>query len=343
MLPGITYEYNADQRLTNLADSTSQLTNQLLQAKNQHTPDNSLYQLVDGTTFQNIVAHEKTDVFRDQVTYYEAVKKRLTQAREKVGSEKDRIQAVHAVVNSLPLEDEETGVLIDCMLSYRAVGAFEETIAFIASMPMPVQQTIMVQEQLGLALNRVGKSQEALEVLEKVVVEHGPSSETYAIIGRVYKDLFEQAQKEDEEEGAAAGYLDDSLEAYQKGFEADWRDAFPGVNALTMLELKGQREELQALAPVVKYAVTRKITAREADYWDYTVLLEIAIFENNEADAQRYLSEALTCPIEGSWMPETTINTLQQIKNHRIKREEEISLLNDLLKQLEEQKLKFSD
>lgn len=341
MLPGMAYEYDSDKQLTNLNRNTATLTNQLLHAKDQSVPDNSLFQLVDGTTFQNIVAHEKTDVFRDQVTYNETLKTRLAQAREKIGKEGDRVQAVDAIVSGLAIENEETGVLIDSMLSYRAVGAFQEMITFIESMPLPIQQTIMVQEQLGLALNRIGKSKEALEVLENVVAEHGPSSETYAIIGRVYKDLFEQARR-DGDEGLAAGYLDDTLEAYRKGYEADWRDAFPGVNALTMLELKGQRQELRALAPVVKYAVTRKITAREADYWDYTVLLEIAIFENDEAEAQRYLSEALACPIEGSWMPDTTIKTLQQIKDYRIKRAEEISILNDLLKQLEVQKARFN-
>ena len=268
-------------------------------------------------------------------------RQRLAQAREAKGNEHDRVQAIHTVVNSLTLEHVEASVLIDCMLSYRAVSAFQETIKFIEVMPSYLQQTVMVQEQLGLALNRVGRSQEALDVLERVADEHGPSSETHSIIGRVYKDLFDQAHNAGDEE-LAEKYLDKALAAYMQGFEADWRDAFPGINALTMLELKGQREELQALAPVVKYAVIRKMTARETDYWDCTVLIEIAIFENNETDVRRYLSRAFSCAIEGSWMLDTTIKTMRLIDSFRTKRGEDTSLLEIALNQLQDQKTNFS-
>ncbi len=196
------------------------------------------------------MAHEKTDLFRDKVEYDIAIKNELASARNLSGKKEEKVKAIHEIVTKLKPENEETGVLIDAMLSYRAIGAIAEMIEFIDSLPTHVQQTVMVQEQLGFALNRVKKTDEAVAVLEKVIEEHGPSSETYGILGRVYKDLFTQAS-ESENELLAESFLDKSLDTYLKGFEADFRDAYPGVNAVTLLALKGDNEKIKKIAPVV--------------------------------------------------------------------------------------------
>jgi hypothetical protein len=53
----------------------------------------------------------------------------------------------------------------------------------------------MIREQLGFALNREGRFQEAEGVLKEVIAEFGPSSETNALLGRVYKDRWDIAKK----------------------------------------------------------------------------------------------------------------------------------------------------
>ena len=56
------------------------------------------------------------------------------------------------------------------------------------------------------------------------------------------------------EELLAQGCLDKAIDAYLHGFEADWRDAYPGVNAVTLMELKEPPDPRRArLLPVVKY------------------------------------------------------------------------------------------
>ena len=61
----------------------------------------------------------------------------------------------------------------------------------------------MIQEQLGLALNRAGCGDEAEEVLLGLLERRGPSSETYGILGRVYKDRWETALSQ----GQTAGFV----------------------------------------------------------------------------------------------------------------------------------------
>jgi tetratricopeptide (TPR) repeat protein len=331
------YDYDPQKQLINLEKNKTDLTTKLLYAKPNKTTDSPVYQLVDGIKFQNSVAHEKTDIFRDKVKYNKDLKERLAQARELKGSKTEKLQAVNAIANKLVLENEETGVLIDVMLSYRALGDYDQMINFIHIMPAHVKQTVMVQEQLGFALNRVGKRDEAIRVLEKVIDENGPSSETYGILGRVYKDMFEEALKE-KNELLAESMLERALETYMKGFEADWRDAYPGVNAVTLLALKGEEEKIKKVAPVVEYAVLRKMATKQPDYWDYATLLELAVIENDEAKAKAQLKKALACPIEKSWMLDTTIKNLRLINTYQNTRNESSSVSQKLIDLLQTQK-----
>jgi len=330
------YSYSTEEKLTNVEQDRTNLTEQLVRAKRQKTTDSPIFQLVDGIAFQESVAHEKTDIFREVVQYNEELKKKLAQARETVGSNDDKLAEVNEIVNSLTLENQEAAILVDIMLSYRALGAYDQMIKFIESLPVHVQQTVMVQEQLGFALNREKRHNEAAQVLERVIEKNGPSSETYGILGRVYKDLFDKARQE-RNDFQAEGYLDQALETYLKGFEADWRDAYPGVNALTLLELKGDKEQIKKLAPVVEYAVNRKLDTRKPDYWDYATLLEIAVIADDTEKARAQLRKALTCTIEGDWMFATTIKNMNLIKTYRNARGEDVSLPEQMIDVLQSQ------
>ena len=64
-----------------------------------------------------------------------------------------------------------------------------------------------------------------------------PVAETYGILGRVYKDRWDAARTAGEKI-QARGLLEQAIDAYVRGFEADWRDAYPGINAVTLMELK---------------------------------------------------------------------------------------------------------
>src|SRR5262249_12982394 len=154
------------------------------------------------------------------------------------------------------------------------------------------------------ALNRLQKREQAESVLLKLVEIRGPSSETYGLLGRVYKDQWEEARNAGQ--GIRArGLLDKAIDAYLKGFETDWRDAYPGVNAVTLMELRDPPHPARAtILPVVRYAVGRKVAKGKPDYWDYATLLELAVIEMNEAQAQEVLPQALAL-VRETWEPKT--------------------------------------
>ena len=70
------------------------------------------------------------------------------------------------------------------------------------------------------------------------------------------------------------------------GFEADWRDAYPGVNALTLMTLNNPADKrIATLAPVVRFAVERKMARGIPDYWDHATLLELAVMAGDFEEA----------------------------------------------------------
>jgi tetratricopeptide (TPR) repeat protein len=272
--------------------------------------DSPIFQILDFIP-EPIIDHTRTDVFRQQINYSESLKRRLEEARSSGAA------AVRAVQNELgTLVDVESGVLIDLMLSYRAVEAYEEMVALVEKMPRPLAETALVQEQLAFALNRLKRRELAEHVLLGVIEKRGPSSETYGLLGRLYKDQWEEARSAGQTV-RARGLLEKAIDAYLRGFETDWRDAYPGVNAVTLMELREPPHPSRAaILPVVRYAVERKIAKGKPDYWDYATLLELAVIEMNEAQAWDNLQRALAL-VRETWEPKTTQRNLRLLRETR--------------------------
>lgn len=305
LLRGMPYQLGADGKPSHAAADSEALRLRLVAAK-ELLPDSPLFQLVDG--FPDI-QHLKTDVFRDRVDYSCSMKQRLAQAR------KQSLAALRAIEHELAgpsasLIDVEAGILIDLFLSYRALKGWSDMIALVSNMPKHLAATLMVQEQLGLALNRAGQGDEAERVLTELIASRGPSSETCGILGRVYKDRWDEALQAGEQ-AQARGLLNKAIAAYLQGFQADWRDAYPGINAVTLMELKEPPDPARAtLLPVVRYAVERRIASSKADYWDYATQLELGVLALDQVAAESALDAALAEPHE-IWQPETTLKTVR--------------------------------
>ncbi|HTF04417.1 MAG TPA: TRAFs-binding domain-containing protein [Bacteroidia bacterium] len=339
-----TYGVDNDFKFSDLAGDLARLVVRLEESKAKRSTDSPLYDLVNGISFNNSVAHEKTDVFREKVEYDKKIKQELAYARAKspVGNETKkevRTAAITAVVKKYtPLENTETGVIIDMMISYRNIEAFAEMQAFIESMPRYVFETVMVQEQYAFVLNRNGGKKKPVDevmidkaeaVLEGVKEKEKASSETYGIWGRIYKDKFERAY-DSGDKAEAKVHLKKACQIYQLGFEFDPRDAYPGVNYVTCLELLGEHAKALRLLPAVEYAALAKMKRKKPDYWDYATLLELAVIENKYDDAEEFYQEAKPIATE-TWMLGTTKKNLEKILNYRKERGEGTGELESLL------------
>src|SRR5208283_4783549 len=155
-------------------------------------------------------------LFRDRVSYSRDYKKRLATAR-KAGAE--AVRSVAAEFSDMI--NVEAGIVVDLFLSFRAVKAFQEMVDLCERMSRTMQNTRLVQEQLAFALNRLGRSEDAEQILKQTIEKYGQSSETNGLLGRVYKDRWENALKAGRGM-EARGFLKRAIEAYRAGFETDW-------------------------------------------------------------------------------------------------------------------------
>jgi tetratricopeptide (TPR) repeat protein len=299
-------------------------------AREAAAADSPIFQLLKEYKAPDI-AHLKTDSFLNRVESSRTLKRELAAAREG----KD-LQSLNEIEKKLgELDGVEAGVSIDLYLSYRAVSAWDNMIELFNRLPAPLKRNVMVREQYAFALNRKKRRQEAVEILEQIVSEQGPGSETNGLMGRVYKDLWVEA-KDKGEEFRANGYLRKALDSYIRGFEADWRDAYPGINAVTLLDIKGDAPSLQRkseLIPVVRFAVLQRLKSGTPNYWDHATMLELAVLDGKPDEAAQHLSDALVMVIE-SWEPETTENNLKLIQEARQNRNTAEPWLEEIISQL---------
>jgi tetratricopeptide (TPR) repeat protein len=297
--------------------------------------DSPLFQLFND--FPGIqVSHELTDVFRDRVNYSMEFREKLRAARSQ-GPKEQALSALKAIEKELgDLKVVESGILVDLLLSYRDVSAWEEMVALYDQLPSDVRDAVLVSQQYALALNRRAKSgdrDKAISVLEVLLQEKGASAETYGILGRVYKDQYKEAKKA--EKPIADGYLDAAIDAYTKGFECEPVDSYPGVNAITLLLQKGDENAIakaEKLTPLVSFAVARKGGASSSDYWDLATVLELAVIGRDEKMAMSVMPKVLA-RAAASWMVKTTADNLDLIKDLR-KEKEDISTLSGIITEL---------
>lgn len=305
--------------------------------KEQDTSDSPVFALI--ADWRPDIAHIKTDIFRDQVKLNEKLREEMAAARAAGESGVEKLQAIEARIGDI--DKQEVGALVDLMLSYRALAAWPEMIALYEKMPEHLKRQVMVREQLAFALNRhAGKTKQtefrdrALQVLEEVERERGANPETCGLIGRIYKDRWDEIREIDQYE--ARGHLRSAIAAYRRGFQADWRDAYPGINAVTLLEIEASKESLRArdeLLPVVKFSTLQRLAQKEPDYWDHATMLELSVLEGNREAADGYLGDSLSA-VRESWEPETTARNLKLIRDARAQRQEPTNWIEQIIKAL---------
>ncbi|MDY7102300.1 MAG: TRAFs-binding domain-containing protein [Actinomycetota bacterium] len=286
-------------------------------ALSEKAPDSPLFQLINDYPGIDL-PHDVTETFRDRARKGNRLHEELRELRRSADKELAlrRVREIEdAAMRAAPAATE---LLVDLLLTYRDLSGYDDMVRCVGKLPAPAQDQTTIREQLAFALNRrngQGDRDRAQRVLEEVIEEHGPSAETYGLLGRIHKDRFEAAVESGDEE-AADVHLDEAIEAYTNGFEADPRDYYPGVNALTLLIRKGTPESLaqaNELVPVVRFAVGRRGASGSSDYWDVATALELAVIARDERTATRAAVKMAGLDAR-DWMYETTIRNLGFIR-----------------------------
>lgn len=277
--------------------------------------DSPLFQLIPAFP-RAVLDHEVCETFRDRAKRVNEIRDRLLAARRLQPDQAiPAIRSIEAELGEITSLSAESAV--DVMLSYRDVNAWEEMIACIERFPDGLDRNITVREQLGLALNRRNRGndrQKAVSILKAVIAERGDNAETCALLGRIYKDYYKEALEAGDRR-QARGSLETAIEWYRRGFNADPRDTYPGINLATLLVLEGSesaQKEVVRVAAALSFALARLQALSSTDYWTLATVLECAVLDNDWDTADRAMGRALN--VEPSLMQlETTHNNLRLI------------------------------
>jgi len=203
------------------------------------------------------------------------------------------------------------------MRRYRDLSDWDRVIALADDAPSSVVQSPEIRQMLALALNRrsqPGDQERAITLMEQQIHETGGDSETFGILGRIYKDRYDQAKKRGNAAEAAAN-LEHALHYYRQGFEKNPRDYYPGINVINILLQQGDEEanaELEAMVPRVQVAVMEKLDAERPNFWDLATDLQLAAVARDWSRAKQAAQLAIAqAPAE--WMIETTLRDMRAV------------------------------
>jgi hypothetical protein len=176
--------------------------------------------------------------------------------------------------------------------------------------PLAEQDTAMehvrLQQQYAHALIRSdeadGRSQRLQQAEQRLLAlmkRSAPSGETFALLGSAAKARVEEALASG---GAPGAHLDVAIGAYLAGFRRDPGDYYPGIVALALLRLRGQRIATSAedvarageLLPVVRFAATRFGEPTDQDVWRLATVAELFLHEYLLFDNEDALVQATT-------------------------------------------------
>ena len=201
-----------------------------------------------------------------------------------------------------------------------------------------LQNLDLLKEQVVFARNRVAKTieekQALVEILESI---SKPSSETLAIIGRIYKDCW-SISVDQEDEIQQKYFLNNAIYNYQQASYLDTRDTYPAINYATLLRIRSNRGDLaemrsvldclhynlkvtttvfdpESFAELDKLIGIKHIAKRTADYWDTATAFEMYVLRGHQ-DQVWQLKEQLINRCTEKWMLATTLNNLILLCQH---------------------------
>jgi class 3 adenylate cyclase/tetratricopeptide (TPR) repeat protein len=173
----------------------------------------------------------------------------------------DDIQAVHAYVK-------------------RALSAGEFLAAYDASKAALEVHAgdDWLEQRMALALAQMGSSARAQSILNALAIKDPQNRETLSILGRTYKDQW--CANPDNEQ-----YLRQSFDCYNRAFEVQPAESYPGINAATIAFLLKDT----AKATRIAQTVLEICGEQPDDYWKHATVAEaLVVLGDAEGARQAY-------------------------------------------------------
>jgi hypothetical protein len=339
--PNRTIIYNIEKDGTISKESALELREQIknrldIIIKEGARTDSPLFELIKN--YKKIdFPHELINTFQDRIE----MEKNFNDQFERAKSHKndtEKIRSLQEIRSSLGnLKDKNDNILTSLLLAFRSVSAWEDMIQLCESFSYDLRNSYMIKQQEAFALNRRNGPDDrrrAINILEEIRQIYGDDPETMGLLGRIYKDMYKDAKNENDS-FSSLGFLEKSIDTYTRGFYSDPRDYYPGINAITLLIVKGDKQsyyKAKELITSVNLALARRGGLDSQNYWDLTTILEIACIENDSELIDRVLPKIAIYAKE-TFMPETTGDNIKMLRDslpRHYEKEKQESLISNL-------------
>lgn len=262
--------------------------------------DSPIYELFPGI---HVELPDDLDAYRR--SYPASIVKALRPGMSSGPSEMQQVE--ETLRNEVNLDPK---AVVDLLKKYRDESDWDNVIRFSDGLDSSVRDLPDVQQITALALNRRGNpgdQERAIEMMSSLISRTGGDSETFGILGRIYKDRFSQT--------GSSGDLDRAIACYRSGFEKQPTDYYPAINLIQLLAISNDpraQDELTRLIPQVRALLQPRVTGPRADFWELSTALQLAVMSSDWSSASD-LSARMRGQAPASWVLESTVRQLQEL------------------------------
>jgi predicted acylesterase/phospholipase RssA/tetratricopeptide (TPR) repeat protein len=171
------------------------------------------------------------------------------------------------------------------------------------------------RRSIGIMKNRLGRRDEALDLVGKIIEENPGDAESWSLLGRLHKEAWLNEWRRDgstveqmrQRAALSEKHLRASLTAYTRGFNADPSSYYAGSNALMLLHLLFyltpvsdiHHSKLRTLAQEVYRAIANSI-GKEKDYWATVTLADAIVLCGSPEQVVRAYGAAVEMAVDKS-------------------------------------------
>jgi len=312
----ISYELNADGTVTDKSKiSFHQLLRYSIESNLEQTvTDSPVYQLFPEIKIslpgELSISESKLQVSRKK---YQKKTTGLTSTSGKVQS----IENLQEIQSSALNEPDEVDPIefVSLLKKYRDMSAWKDLVVLAEAIPENLKKNPDVQQLYALALNRLGEQDKAIGIMEHLISQTGGDAESYGILGRIYKEKYENSKKSNDS-SLTQIFLDEAIYNYKLGFEKQPDDYYTGANVVNLLMQRQDdtsKNELKKMLPRVRESLKNKMADSVPDYWIYATALELSCIAKEWDEAEKQVNLALKLNPD-RWMMETTLYNLNMLK-----------------------------
>jgi len=167
------------------------------------------------------------------------------------------------------------GPLLAATQGLLGLGHYEDALRVLTTALSYFPESVRAKQLKGLALRRLKRYREAIDVLSELKVAGHQDPETLGILGAAWDGLYQESGK--------MLYLRRARELYRTAFQGDPKDYYTGINAASKSLFLGELQETERLAAEVLPLL--KDAGDGNDFWAGCTLGEVYLLQKDISSA----------------------------------------------------------